>query len=221
MAADTNIMQKSIRVPYIADLETMSKNQFESAMNQSAASGCVDTVNWPDEFAYCPQCSFKIARSGAYLAVWFSVCGKDLRATEMEDNGRNWEDSCCEFFLAPCPEYYYNMEINCIGSVLMAKGSGRGDRVQVDPSRVASIIRHASLEHKLYDIQGGNHEWSVAILIPFELIDLDSENLPESLGCNFYKCGDLTATPHFVTWNPIPCAHPDFHRPEFFGKLEF
>lgn len=221
MVTDTNTVRKSIKVPVIENLETMSKESFESAMCESAACGSVDTVNWPGEFGYCPECSFRIARSRRYLSVWFQVCGKDLRATELQDNGRNWEDSCCEFFLAPCPEYYYNMEINCIGSVLMAKGSGRGDRVQVDPAKVAGIIRHTSLEHKLYDIQGGSHSWSVAILVPFELVGLDPENLPESVACNFYKCGDLTATPHFVTWNPVPCEHPDFHRPEFFGELVF
>lgn len=221
MATDTNIVRKSIKVPVIENLEAMSKEEFESAMNVSAVKACVDTVNWPDEFAYCPECSFRIARSRDYLAVWFSVKGKDLRATELEDNGRNWEDSCCEFFLSPSGDYYYNMEINCIGSVLMAKGSGRNDRVQVDPAKVAGIIRHCSLEHKLYDIEGGEHDWSVAVLIPFTLVDMDPENLPASANCNFYKCGDLTATPHFVTWNPVPCEHPDFHRPEYFGKLEF
>lgn len=221
MATDINNTSKKIKVPVIENLESMSKEQFEAAMNESAAKGSVDTINWPDEFSYCPECNFKIARSRKYIAIQFEVTGKDLRATELEDNGRNWEDSCCEFFLAPNADYYYNMEINCIGSVLMAKGSGRGDRVQVNPAKVAGIIRHCSLEHKLFDIEGGTHTWSVAILVPFELVDLNPEKLPASVGCNIYKCGDLTATPHFVTWSPIPCEHPDFHRPEFFGKLIF
>ena len=36
---------------------------------------------------------------------------------------------------------------------------------------------------------------------------------------NFYKCGDLTATPHWGSWNPVGTGAPDFHRPEYFGKM--
>ena len=38
---------------------------------------------------------------------------------------------------------------------------------------------------------------------------------------NFYKCGDELQTPHFLSWNPIKIENPDFHRPDFFGTLEF
>jgi hypothetical protein len=51
------------------------------------------------------------------------------------------------------------------------------------------------------------------------LIGLDAGNLPETIRANFYKCGDLTAHPHFLSWNPIDLPKPDFHRPEFFGTL--
>ena len=35
----------------------------------------------------------------------------------------------------------------------------------------------------------------------------------------FYKCGDKTAHPHFLSWNPVGTPAPDFHRPDFFGEL--
>ncbi len=38
---------------------------------------------------------------------------------------------------------------------------------------------------------------------------------------NFYKCAELSGKPHFVTWNPIRLEEPDFHRPDFFGEIEF
>jgi hypothetical protein len=40
-----------------------------------------------------------------------------------------------------------------------------------------------------------------------------------TLRANFYKCGDELQVPHFLSWNPIGVETPDFHRPEFFGKL--
>ena len=51
------------------------------------------------------------------------------------------------------------------------------------------------------------------------LIGVDPENLPHSLRANFYKCGDKTAHPHYLSWSPIHTEKPDFHRPEFFGEL--
>ena len=38
---------------------------------------------------------------------------------------------------------------------------------------------------------------------------------------NFYKCGDQLPVPHFVAWNNIQSAEPNFHLPEFFGEIYF
>ena len=38
---------------------------------------------------------------------------------------------------------------------------------------------------------------------------------------NFYKCGDNTTKKHYLTWNPVKTKNPDFHRPEYFGLLNF
>lgn len=199
----------------------MSSKEFDAVMAQMASQGAVDSVNWPAEFSYCPKCSFRIARSTKYLAVSFDVEGQDLRATQMGDNGRSWEDSCCEFFVSTKEGFYYNIEITCIGSILIGYGSGRSGRLHLPEKTVARVLRYSSLEHKCYDFEGGNYKWSVSVLIPFDVIGLDYGKLPETLKGNFYKCGDLTAHPHFTSWNPISTPHPDFHRPEFFGELKF
>ena len=39
--------------------------------------------------------------------------------------------------------------------------------------------------------------------------------------CNFYKCGDKQVEPHYLSWNPVLTDNPDFHRPEYFGKVIF
>jgi len=213
--------KKSIYAPFIPNLECLSQELFDAAMNAGASRGKVDTINWPESYPYCPECDFKIARSSKHLVLEFKVSGMDLRATSVEDNVRSWEDSCCEFFISPDGKEYFNFEITCIGSILVAHGTGRSDREQLSNAAVGTIIRRTSLERKPYDIQGGEHSWKVTVFIPFALIGMNGENLPESVGVNFYKCGDLTAHPHFVTWNPVGTEQPDFHRPEFFGELTF
>lgn len=208
-------------IPFIEKLESLQSEDFASIMQTSAAHASVATVNWPHIFPCAPECNLSIARSHDYLAVRFQVKGEDLRATQMEDNGRSWEDSCCEMFLETSDRGYYNIETTCIGSVLMAFGSGRHDRRTLPAEDVAKVIRRSSLPHSSYNITGGCHIWSLDILVPFTLIGLDPENLPESIKANFYKCGDLTAHPHFLSWNPVSTEAPDFHRPEYFGLLEF
>jgi hypothetical protein len=179
----------------------------------------VDQVNWPAAFPYAPLCAGRIARTEDGLVVDFRVSGLDLRAQNTEDNGSQWEDSCVEFFVEnPDGSEYYNFEINPLGKVLAAKGSGRADRVKRPDEEMEEILRIAQFEGP-QEFSGGIWNWRVTVVIPFSLIGVDPEDLPERLRANFYKCGDKTAHPHFLSWNPIGTPSPDFHRPEFFGEL--
>jgi hypothetical protein len=42
----------------------------------------------------------------------------------------------------------------------------------------------------------------------------------KKIKANFYKCGDKTEEPHYLSWSPIDTPEPDFHVPSFFGLLE-
>ncbi|MBO6063552.1 MAG: hypothetical protein J6P62_06210, partial [Bacteroidales bacterium] len=142
-----------------------------------------------------------------------------LRALNTEDNGSQWEDSCVEVFIEnPDGSEYYNFEINPIGKVLAAKGPDRANRVKRPAGEMEEILRIARFEGP-QEYAGGIWDWRVTVLIPFELVGVDPENLPEKLRANFYKCGDKTAHPHFLSWNPVGTPAPDFHRPDFFGEL--
>ena len=211
---------KRIDVPFIEGLEGMALEGLDLAMEEKASKFCVSECNWPRQFPYAPDCNGSIARSRTHLAVVFHVRGLDLRATALQDNGNSWEDSCCEFFIAdPFDGTYYNFELTCIGSLLASKRKSRSESALIPTERLKDVIRHSSLEHKPWDESGKIFSWTVAILIPFGLIGMDGESLPVSVRGNFYKCGDLTAHPHFLSWNPIDTPKPDFHRPEFFGEL--
>lgn len=208
---------KKLNVPLV-NFDTLD---LDSVMELQAARFDVNTINWPSEFPYAPVCAGRIARTEGSLVVDFRVSGLDLRAENKEDNGSQWEDSCVEFFVEdPDGSAYYNFEINALGKVLACCGPDRYHRTPRPAEEMKAIARFASVS-KVDVVKEGLQNWRVCIIIPFELIGIDPENPPKSIRANFYKCGDNTAHPHFVSWAPINTPQPDFHRPEFFGELRF
>ncbi|MCQ2143404.1 MAG: hypothetical protein MJY56_04985 [Bacteroidales bacterium] len=210
---------EALKVNFVEGLEALGEAALEEAFAANAVPAKVANVNWPSSYPYKPDCCFQVLRSREVLGVRFEVESLDLRATAFEDNGRSWEDSCCEFFVLGSDGKYTNVETTCIGSVLMARGAGREGREKLPMEALARVIRYSSLEHKVYDLIGGPYKWSIMVLVPFDLLGLDKDNLPATVSANFYKCADLTANPHFLSWNPVITETPDFHRPEFFGIL--
>ena len=140
----------------------------------------------------------------------------DVKAVCVSDNGPVWEDSCVEFFVkTPDSPYYFNFETNCIGTGLAAKRSSRKDCTHFTAAMMERILRKSSLP--AVPVNDGKGEWTLELTVPFSV--LDCGNRPGRLLANFYKCGDKTAQPHFLSWAPIDTPSPDFHRPEFFGEL--
>lgn len=210
---------KTIKLPFIENAEQMDFDVLSKTMEEIGAKAVIDTANWK-EYPYTPLAGVSVARSDSHIVVLYNVRGFDLRAAATEDNGRVWEDSCCEFFVSdPSDGTYYNFEMNCIGTVLASKRTSRVDAVHFDEEKMGRIIRYSSLPHFPVELSDKIYSWTSAICIPFDLIGIDKDRLPESIRANFFKCGDLTAHPHFLSWNPIETEQPDFHRPEFFGKI--
>lgn len=209
-------MKKTLRIPLLQHLE---EQDLDTALELDGARFDVNQVNWPQAYPYAPFCQGRIARTQDALVVDFRVSGLDLRALNLADNGSQWEDSCCEFFVEdPDGSCYYNFEVNPLGKVLAAAGPDRNKREKRPAEEMEEIFRTARFEGP-QDYAGGIWDWRVTLLIPFHLIGVDPEALPEKLRANFYKCGDCTAHPHFLSWSPIDTPNPDFHRPDFFGEL--
>lgn len=129
-----------------------------------------------------------------------------------------YTDSCMEFFCDWLGDgRYINMEMNSLGTLLSCLGGDRHARTPIDQLSGGEI----------FPVKGevlADH-WQVTAQIPLSLLRriLGKDTLPFGKGYtfqgNFYKCGDETPVVHYGMWNPVNTPKPDFHRPEFFGRL--
>ena len=185
------------------------------ADREKFATGDIEVINWA-EYPYQPLAKFAIAHSATALLVRFDVEEQHIVGRCTEQHGEVYADSCVEFFVRlPQADHYYNFEINCIGTILAARRLSRDEKDYLSDETMQRIKVRPSLPAAIpYE---GTGTWSIELEIPFEVIGC--KEMPSHLEANFYKCGDKTPIPHFVSWSPILTASPDFHRPEFFGEL--
>lgn len=184
----------------------------------------IDNVNWAETFPYKPSVAFRMAYAGDNILLNFQVTEDSVRAVAPSDNGRVWEDSCCEFFVSPVNDgTYYNIECNCAGTLLVGFGPGREGREHLPENALQQVARWSSLGRLPFDERVGQCQWQMALVIPTSLfihhpgLQLQDANMR----ANFYKCGDKTQKPHFLSWNRIALPKPDFHCPAFFGEISF
>ncbi len=183
----------------------------------------IDQLNWKD-FNYRPEAGFSIAYTNREILLKYFVTENYFKAEKTETNQNVFEDSCVEFFFSPEEDgIYYNFEFNGIGTCLMGSGTSRTDRQKAVPEIIDRIRRVSSLGKNPVPERKGNTEWTLTAAIPFSaLYRHDIKTLKGKTGrANFYKCGDRLSVPHYLTWNPVKTEKPDFHRPEFFGMIEF
>ena len=184
----------------------------------------VACCNWPDQYPYAPQVSFRMFHTGEVLMLRFDVAEQYTAAAAAADNGPVWQDSCVEFFIAPDDNGYYNFEINCIGTLLLAHRRERKvDVVHAAPEVLALVRRTPTLPHETFDERRGDNRWSMTVAIPARALFRHSFGSWDGVVArmNLYKCGDNLSVPHFLSWRPISTPAPDFHRPEFFGVVRF
>jgi hypothetical protein len=141
----------------------------------------------------------------------------DIRAEYSAPLSKVCEDSCMEFFFCPSPEddRYVNFEINPNCATHIGCGSCRADSVRILPKDENELFQKKAVRTA--------DGWEVTYRIPvfflralFPGYELVSGNV---IRANCYKCGDLTAKPHYLSWNPVVNPTPDFHRSCDFGAM--
>jgi hypothetical protein len=204
------------------DIPSPSLERVSDFLDQEGTKTRIETVNW-NEFPYQPDVTFAMGYDETHIFLKFYVKEQHIRAMETEPNGNVWEDSCCEFFCAFDDKGYYNLETNCIGTQLLGFGPSKESRERFSAEVIHSIEKTSTLGRETFEPQSGNFDYQLTMIIPASAYR-EHPNMTFRKGmtfkANFYKCGDKTPEPHFVSWNPIEIEQPNFHRPDFFGEVE-
>ncbi|UXX80983.1 carbohydrate-binding family 9-like protein [Reichenbachiella carrageenanivorans] len=199
----------------------VAKQQNDSLEKIDQFQGSINCNNW--DYPTDTKVDFTIHHGGQSIYLNYDVAESYTKALYSQINEPVWEDSCVEFFISFDGKYYYNFEFNCIGNVLGGYGNGRRDRKMISPKILQSINTFPSLGRSPIDLGATHSKWSLEIVIPLEAFAFDRIESFNQLNAymNLYKCGDKLQKPHFLSWQPISVATPDFHLPAFFGYITF
>lgn len=211
---------KILEVPFLNAV--MSDLQHMDLLMTALPLQPIEINPWP-EFATSAEAGFSIAHVNDAILVRYEVKEENLKSFPRDFNQNVHLDNCVEFFIGfGDSDQYYNIELNCLGSIKIGYGSGRGNRTLLEPTVLKDIRLKTQM---VYVPNSGKHsfKWDLLMHLPVSIFSFDDLVKLEGLVArgNFYKCGDELPDPHFLTWNGIETPQPDFHRPEFFGQLTF
>lgn len=181
----------------------------------------------PEHF---PKTTIKALYDQSNIYILFTVEDKYIKAMATENNGQVWKDSCVEFFFTPSKDksdQYFNLETNCIGTILMEYHNG--DLKKSIPDSLIEEIEIASSFPKgikIIEEKVESEIWHIEYKLPIHILsnymEIDTPKLGTIWNVNFYKCADNSSHPHFLCCNPILAKENiNFHKPQYFGPVQF
>ncbi len=210
---------KEIKVKCISDnLKETDVDKISDLLNTFERQK-LEYAPWP-EFPGKAKVYFAIAHNSSNVFLKYYVEEKYLRAENNIVNSPVHEDSCVEFFISFDEGVnYYNIEFNCAGTGLIEYGPSKENRHLLD----TALVNNLKKKSVIFSENGKGPNWQLTLVIPLStFIHTPIKKLTDiSCRANFYKCGDLLPEPHFISWENIIAETPNFHLPEFFGRLVF
>ena len=172
----------------------------------------IDKVLWTNDAGILSK--GQLCYDNEALYVHLITKEEHIRAEYSEPLSPVCNDSCLEFFFKiEGEENYFNFEVNPNGCMC----------IQFGKKERFDIVREDGKQYFGVDTKRTPDGWEVFYRIPLEFIRFFHKDFSfdRNLKGNMYKCGNLTATKHFVAWCPIDSDTPNFHLPEFFGRMIF
>lgn len=211
-----------ISVPFIGTHPTVTAQQVIGLLDEAHVQAqAVDVANWATDYPYQPVMRFRMAHTGTHLLIHYYIEEETVRAVAEADQGRVWEDSCCEFFFSPdANEHYYNFECNAAGRLLLHYGI-HGRRTPATTAVLQSIDRWSSCGTEPFEEKTADDAWQLCLVIPATALFAHRITAWGGIRAtaNVYKCGDKLTKPHFLSLTQIDINTPCFHAPQFFAPF--
>ena len=181
---------------------------------ESLEMGC-KYLDTPDQIRAFSQICYN--DEGIQVHLWSE--NDDVRAVEVGPLGAPYEDSCLEFFFAPMEGdiRYFNIEFNSNCCLYLGLGRCMEDHTRLIHDEGAELLSpRASLTET---------GWEIFYTVPYKLIhrffpDFEIKK-GKTVRANCFKCADLTTPPNYLSWSPVDPVPFSFHKPEYFGVMEF
>ena len=173
--------------------------------------------NWHQTEPMAISAQAQVCYDDQALYVRLSAMEENIRAELTGVLDEICEDSCLEFFFCPMAgdTRYFNIECNPNGCLFLGFGPNVDELLRLIPENPAIVPQTKR-------IPGG---WETVYSIPYSFIRVFFPDFSPAPGystrANFYKCGDKTVQPHYLTWNPVVPRRCAFHNPEKFGIIHF
>jgi len=182
-----------------------------------------------EEPEHKPKTQAKLLYDDECLYVIWRVEDNYVRAVKENLHDAVYLDSCVEFFFTPGADIsdgYFNLEINCGGTFLFHHQLKRETEVvELAESDCAKIEIYHSQPKIVEPEKTEPTTWVVEYKIPFDILEGYADVKKAALGviwyANFYKCGDRTSHPHWLTWSLVDKPELTFHKPTCFGTILF
>lgn len=210
---------EQLSVPFLQISDEMNDTITLAGILAKAVRHRLSYAPWQDSFPGRASVQFAIAYNNDSIYLQYNVEEPVVQATYGKNNEPVYRDSCVEaFFSFDGGASYYNFEFNAIGTVLAAYGHSKQSRTFL-PDVALQQIQSLSVIRK----EGSGVNWQFTVAIPFAVFVHQSFTSLKGVACtaNFYKCGDDLPEPHFLCWSPVQSKEPNFHLPQFFGRLLF
>lgn len=185
----------------------------------------------PESSGHIPKTNILLFWDEQAIYGKFSVQDRYVRCVQTGYQAKVSKDSCVEFFLKPAGSAgYFNFEFNCGGNLLcyfirnpQKKDGKRIDYDILSPEELAMVRRQSTLPAYIPEEIISPRSWELAFAVPFRLIKrftpLFEDTFKSDWKANFYKCGDDTSHPHWISWTRLP--EKNFHLPGSFGIIRF
>jgi hypothetical protein len=179
--------------------------------------------------AFKPEAKAKMMYDDENIYVIFQVKDCFVRCLTDKINGPVYRDGAVEFFFSPDPArplLYFNLETNCGGTPLMHYNLvPRKESKQLSVDDIKKVEIASSLPVIIDPEMKEPVTWTLEYKIPMEMLEKYAPLTRPAKGvewrANFYKIAENSSNPHYITWALVENQKPDFHKPQFFGKLIF